>query len=207
VRHGMDYWIARLQQLANEGLADHPALNFERERYQQIAQIAAQMQQTPPGPSLDGLYTEPHALITPMTGVRAAVIHEGRVLLVHENHTGTWSLPGGFADVGQTPAGAAIQEVREESGHHIRVTKLVAVYNRRAHPMTPSPLEFHMFYFLCELIDGDVRDVFVPNTETLAAEFFPEDALPPLDATKITPHQIARCFAHYRDPSLPTEFD
>lgn len=39
-----------------------------------------------------------------------------RVLLVHHNATGLWLFPGGHVDDGETPAEAAVREVREETG-------------------------------------------------------------------------------------------
>jgi hypothetical protein len=32
-------------------------------------------------------------------------------------------------------------------------------------------------------------------------------ALPPLSLGRVNHHQLERALAHYRDPSLPTEFD
>ena len=37
--------------------------------------------------------------------------------------------------------------------------------------------------------------------------FYPEDGLPGLSISRVTPGQIARLFEHHRDLSLPTDFD
>jgi hypothetical protein len=43
--------------------------------------------------------------------------------------------------------------------------------------------------------------------ETVEVAFFPEESIPPLSQTRVTPAQIARCFAHLQNPGWPTDFD
>ena len=59
------------------------------------------------------------------TGADAAFV-EGRILLVREASDGSWALPGGWADVNDSPAEAAMREVLEESGFEARAVKLAA---------------------------------------------------------------------------------
>lgn len=48
------------------------------------------------------------------------LVHAGRVLLQrrsqHVHHPGTWSIPGGALESGETPEAAALREAREEAG-------------------------------------------------------------------------------------------
>lgn len=57
---------------------------------------------------------------TPNVDVRSAVFREGpradEILLVREPEDGLWSPPGGWADVGEPPAEAAVREVRKSPG-------------------------------------------------------------------------------------------
>lgn len=54
----------------------------------------------------------------PGVGVGVIIQQEGKILLVRRtNHgAGTWSTPGGYLDVGESPEACAIREVREETG-------------------------------------------------------------------------------------------
>ena len=61
--------------------------------------------------------------------MRAAVFRDdGRILLVRETADGgRWTLPGGWADVDQSPRESVVREVREEAGVEVSVRKLAAV--------------------------------------------------------------------------------
>ncbi|HEX2892412.1 MAG TPA: NUDIX domain-containing protein [Marmoricola sp.] len=56
--------------------------------------------------------------------VGVAVVHAGRVLAARRCRRGTpggWELPGGKVDRGETPAEAAVREIREELGCEVEV--------------------------------------------------------------------------------------
>ena len=135
--------------------------------------------------------------------MRAAVFRENRILLVRESTDGAWSLPGGWADVGESPADAVVREVREESGYETRAVKLLAVYDRNRHGHPPFPFHAYKLFFRCELIGGEAA----LSNETTGVDWFAEDALPPISTIRVTAAQIHRFFEHYRNPDWPTDFD
>ena len=140
---------------------------------------------------------------TPKVDVRAAVFDGEGILLIKEPDDGGWSLPGGWADVGESPAEAIAREVYEESGYRVRVTRLLSAYDRDRHGHPPSPYYVYKLAFLCEILEHD---------PSVAAEadgigFFPADAIPLLSLPRVTPAQIERFFEHYRNPNLPADFD
>src|SRR5215212_9055650 len=51
-----------------------------------------------------------------------------RLLLVRRCDSGTWELPGGRVDIGETAVDAAIRETAEEAGVHVVVTGLVGIF-------------------------------------------------------------------------------
>lgn len=76
-----------------------------------------------PAPSAGGDPGVPAPPVQPCVG--AVVLDDaGRLLLVrrrNEPGRGLWSVPGGRVEPGETPAGAAAREVREETGLDVRV--------------------------------------------------------------------------------------
>ena len=203
--HRWLHWAQQLQAVAQTGA--HFAVNdFDRQRYAVVREVAAQMLAAGSGADpkvIAGLFAAENGYATPRLDVRAAVFRDNRILLVQERSDGLWTLPGGFADVGDGPAEAAEREVREESGFEVRATKLAALYdrNRQGHP--PFPWHQWKVLFVCELLGGEAT----PSIETTAVDFFAEDALPPLSQGRTTARQIRHMFEHHRNPSLPTSFD
>jgi ADP-ribose pyrophosphatase YjhB (NUDIX family) len=68
-------------------------------------------------------------------------------------------VPGGWADVNETPSGAAEREVFEEAGLRTRATKLLSIYDRERqghHP--PFPYHVYKVAFLCEWENVFLRD-------------------------------------------------
>jgi ADP-ribose pyrophosphatase YjhB (NUDIX family) len=53
--------------------------------------------------------------------------------LVKERSEGLWTLPGGWADVGDSPSFAAVRKVKEEPGYDVAAKKLAAVHDRDKH--------------------------------------------------------------------------
>src|SRR5579885_1299931 len=142
----------------------------------------------------------------PKVGVRGAVFRDdGAILLVREVSDGRWALPGGWAEVNAAPAESVAREVREESGFAVVPRKLAAVFDR-AGPPAPGGWPFHIYrlFFLCDIVGGAAT----PSDETSEVRFFGEHEIPDdLSANRSSHYHIARMFAHYRDPALPTEFD
>jgi len=205
------HWLElarRFQALAQNGLA-YCKDPYDRERYEEIRCLAAEMMATGAGlrdnvPILDLFKTEV-GYATPKIGVRAAAFDRERILLVRERKDGLWTVPGGWADVGNAPSVAAIREVKEESGYDVVVKKLAALYDqdqdRHGHP--PMPYHIYTIFFVCELCGGAPVD----SLETSGVDFFEEDRLPPLSLPRITPVQVKHMFDHHRNPEWPTSFD
>jgi ADP-ribose pyrophosphatase YjhB (NUDIX family) len=200
-------WARRLAALAQSGLA-FTADPYDRERYEAIRQIAAEM--TAALGELDvrrvlEALTDSEGYATPKIDVRGVVFRDHEILLVRERADGCWTLPGGWADAWRTPRESAEREVEEESGVAVRATKLLAVLDRTIqghHP--PHPFRVYKLFFRCEIVGGALH---ASGLETTDVGFFHEEAIPPLSHARTTERQIARFFEHLRDPTLPTDFD
>lgn len=199
-------WAKQLAALAQNGLtfSDNP---YDIERYEHLRNIAVEMMAE--GFDLDkksvlDLFSREQGYATPKVDVRGAAFRDGKILLVREALDGGWTLPGGWADPCQTPSEAVVREIFEESGFEARVTKLAAVYDRSKHPHLPQiPFHIYKLFFLCEITGGAATE----SHETTGVGFFAEDNIPELSISRTLPFQIARLFDHYRDPTLPTDFD
>src|SRR5262245_9376595 len=198
-------WVRRLQAIAQNGLmfSKDPC---DRERYEQVRSVAAEILASYAGVNIAVIRTLLHTELgyaTPKIDVRGAVFDANRVLLVREQSDGLWTLPGGWADVGESPAEAVVREIREESGFETQVCKLVALYDRNKHEHPPMLFHVYKAFFLCNLIGGHA----VTSHETSAVAFFSREELPPLSTARVTVGQIDRLFAHHANRALPTEFD
>ena len=62
----------------------------------------------------------------------------GRLLLVRRCDSGTWELPGGRVDVGETAVEAAVRETAEEAGVRVLVTEIAGLFTDPGH-VDPLP--------------------------------------------------------------------
>ncbi len=199
-------WASRLQAIAQNGLTfAHD--DYDIERYRAIREIAAEM--VAAGSGLDialirALVSRDKGYTTPKVDVRGVAFREDRLLLVRERSDGRWTLPGGWADVGESPAENVVREMYEESGFQTRAVKILAIFDRSKHPHEPAfPFHVYKFFIACDIIGGKET----PSSETDAVGFFAENELPQLSVTRVTSWQMHRLFEHHRDPKLPTDFD
>jgi ADP-ribose pyrophosphatase YjhB (NUDIX family) len=198
-------WAREVQAIAQTGLA-FTEEGYDHQRYRRLMEIAAEItasESVLPQEEILRLFLAHPGYATPKIDVRGAVIASGRILLVQEKSDSCWSMPGGWADVGDIPSVMIAREVREESGLEVVARKVVGIFDANR---SGRPLEFfHAFkiIFLCERISGEP----VGGDETSAAEFFAPDALPPLSSNRTNERHIREVFAHVADPLRPTAFD
>jgi len=199
-------WSRKLQAIAQNGLLFTKDA-YDRERYESIRDIAAQIMAAGSGEPLEvisGLFTAQAGYATPKVDVRGVVFRDDKILLVRETQDGLWTLPGGWADPNESPSESVTREISEESGFNTRALKLLAVFDRSKHGHTPlHPFHVYKILIRCEIESGAPR----PSLETLEVAFFRETAIPDLSLSRVTPPQIARCFQHLRHPEWPTDFD
>ncbi len=201
-------WIQQIQAIAQTGLAFSPD-PYDRQRYEQLRQLAALIASRhtdAPFDRIDGLFGNLKGYATPRIEVRGAVFDQNhKLLMVREAADGDrWTLPGGWVDVGNTPAQAICREILEESGYETRITKLAAVWDRRRHPYPQGPFSCVVMFFLAELIGGTAT----LSIETSGLEWFSADRLPvDLSLGRVLPDQLRCMVLHHHHPELITEFD
>jgi 8-oxo-dGTP pyrophosphatase MutT (NUDIX family) len=88
-------------------------------------------------PDIEVMITQQSGYATPKLGVCGAVFRDDRILLVRETaDEHRWTLPGGLADVNESPAEAVAREVREEAGFAVRAYRPSALPTR-SHAASP----------------------------------------------------------------------
>lgn len=197
-------WAREIQALSQTGLT-YSESEYATQRYERLqgiaAEIVAQHTHLPIPAILEGFKLE-CGYATVKVDVRGAIVRDGRILLVQERCDEKWCLPGGWADVGDTPAEMVTREIREESGFEAVSRKIVGIYDANR----TEPLEFFHAYkivFLCDIAGGEARI----SNETMGVDFFDFDQLPPLSTYRTGPRHLAHVQAHLKDPQRPTEFE
>jgi ADP-ribose pyrophosphatase YjhB (NUDIX family) len=200
-------WARKVQAIAQNGL-QFTQDTFDRERYEQLQELVSTILSAETGITpgeLQGLWLGDEGYATPKVDVRGGVFDQDKVLLVRERSDGKWTLPGGWVDVGDSPAFAVEREIREESGYLAKAVKLAALLDRNnpVHGHPPSILHIYKLFFICDLTGGTAT----LSNETDGVEFFPVGALPPLSTGRATRAQIERLYQHQLNRGLPTDFD
>jgi ADP-ribose pyrophosphatase YjhB (NUDIX family) len=197
-------WAREIFSLSQSGIT-YSGNQYDIDRYRRLQEITAEMiasQSDMPKESVQESFSMQAGYITPKVDVRGAVVRDNKILLIQERADGNWAMPGGWADLGNSPASVAEREVFEESGFHVKAEKVVAVIDANR----IQPLEFYHAYkiiFLCKLLDGEPRI----SHETLAVDFFELNKLPPLSIYRTNEDMLREVFAHVQDPDRPTAFE
>ena len=199
-------WAREIQSLAHTSL--HYAQNhFESARAQRLLEIASEIvagNSEMEAQEVLVAFTAQPGYITPKVDVRAAVFRDGELLLVREVMDGKWTLPGGWADVGETPSLAVEREVQEEAGLSVRATRLIGVYDANRVPGELPLYHAYKLLFLCEPGGGEL----MTSEETSEVAFFKIAELPPsLSDHRTTPRHIQDAIAAYENPDFPVVFD
>ena len=197
-------WIAELQSIAQAGLTYGKDV-YDRERYQRIREITAEMMAAKTGLSLEkvtDLFCGETGYQTPKVDTRAAIFKDNKIILVHESD-GTWSLPGGWVEFNLSIKENTIKEIREETGLEATAEKIIAIHDRNKHNVPEYVYGVYKIFVLCRVHGGE----FVKNIETTGFEYFAEDEIPTLALAKNNEEQVKMCFRAYNDPNWEVEFD
>ena len=165
-----------LRTIARNGLtyATNP---FDQERYAHLLDLASaaygEVLSVPADEARRRLVAE-LGYVTPKVGADGAIFDEdGRILLVLRADDQTWCLPGGWVDANESPAEAAVREVREETGLEARSVGLVDVFTRLP-SVERGPHTVLTISYLCEVVGGEPRG----SHETLEVRYWRIEDVP-----------------------------
>jgi ADP-ribose pyrophosphatase YjhB (NUDIX family) len=108
-------------------------------------------------------YRDPNAPVANniVVAVSVFVVGEGeQLLMIRRTDNDLYSIPGGEQEIGETVAGAAVREVKEETGVDVQVTGLIGVYSDPEHVIAYDDGEVRQEFSLCFRaisLGGDLR--------------------------------------------------
>lgn len=181
-------YILKIQSIAKIGLVfskDPYAIT----NYQQINDLSLEMLEK----LMDIEFHRPNYFSrdiypTPSVSVRAVVVNDkkDKVLMVRESNSGTYSFPGGWADLYDSAGQTAINESSQEAGADIEIIRLVGVLNR-----TPFKTGVYVPEYLV-VFEAKVRGKLHEHEyETDDVNWFDIDNLPPM-SRKVAKQEIDR---------------
>ena len=112
---------------------------------------------------------------TPNISVRTVILNKNndKVLLVREANTHSYSLPGGWCDLYDSPSEAASKECSQEAGADVKIERLIGILNRTPFKNDGSVPEY-VLAFLASL----TSPLHEHEYETDEVKWFPVDNLP-----------------------------
>ncbi len=181
-------WAMKIQSIAQTGLA-YCRDEFDRERYTELRELSAEMlaerTELPVG-RVRELFCGESGYQTPKLDTRAAIVEDGRILLVRERD-GRWALPGGWCDVDRSVAENTVKEALEETGLTVEAERLIAVQDWRRHNACNYIYGIIKIIVLCRAIGGE----FAQNIETTETAYFSAEELPEQLAVEKTSREQA----------------
>jgi 8-oxo-dGTP diphosphatase len=134
----------------------------------------------------------------PVLGVGALIFDRGRILLVERGRPplkGSWSLPGGVLEAGETLKEGIRREVREETGLEVEPVGIFEVFERILPDRKGRP-EYHyvLIDFLCRIAGGRL----VPGDDVRRAAWVSKSELGHYNITEGTRAVIERAFRRRR---------
>ena len=111
--------IARtLQSIGQTGLTFTENV-YDIERYQQLLDISSEIIANSSHLNRNKIildFKNQKGYATPKIDIRGAIVENNKILLVQEIPDKLWCLPGGWAEIGESPSEAIKREILEETG-------------------------------------------------------------------------------------------
>jgi len=192
MKHQLDL-IKRIKSIADIGLV-YTEDDYDKDRYTELKEISLKLLtevSDQPLKVLQNFLLPEKDYPTVKVDVRGFVLNDAdEILMVKESVDGKWTIPGGWADIGDSPSEAVLKEVKEETGFEAEVVRLLAIYDKRFHDHPPELFYIYKIMFFCKIVGGELQHGF----DMQGADFFPMDELPELSKDRILESQLKHLF-------------
>ena len=118
---------------------------------------------------------ETKRIVTPLLAVDAVILFQDGIVLIKRDNppfAGSYALPGGFVEVGETVEAAVVREACEETGLVIELQGLVGIYS--------NPARDPRGHVVSAAFLAKGRGVLLAGSDARSAQVFPLESLPPL---------------------------
>jgi 8-oxo-dGTP diphosphatase len=184
-------FILKVQAISKIGL-EFSKDAFALENYQELADVSTAMLKT----FTEVDFKRPHYFAkdiypTPNVSVRMLILNDRQeLLMVQEKSDHGFTIPGGWADLFESPVEAIVKECLQEAGAHVKVTKLVGVYHFDFFHRQQAQSQYALVF------SGHLTAPLVPfGHEIMAVQYFPLTQLPPNLSSKISREDLLRFIA------------
>lgn len=196
-----NHFVSKILALSKTGLkfSKDP---YALENYAELRDLAMnQIHETSQVPEGFVLYPK-DAYPTPNVSVRIVIFNEqGQLLMVQEAQDGKYCIPGGWCDVYESARENAVKEVHQETGLHVEIDRLLAVFQRDLYKEIPTMVSEYVLYFSAKVTGGELQS----NHEILSVAYYDLNDLPIL-SRKTSPGELHKALEVYQK-QLDVYFD
>ena len=150
-------FLEELRRIAQWGLG-YTRDPYDIERYERLLELASHRYSELSGVDAtvirERFQSEIGGNVTPKVGLDAAIFDDaGKLLLIRRSDDQCMALPGGWAELGETPEAGIAREVIEETGLTVDVRDLIGHYTRLPGKFGDPHTSYHLI-FHCIVTDG-----------------------------------------------------
>ncbi|MQL54477.1 NUDIX hydrolase [Acidianus ambivalens] len=135
----------------------------------------------------------------PLIAVGGVIFSGKRVLLVQRSkppNKGSWAIPGGKVEFGETLKEALKREMKEELNVNVEPKELLGVIE-----IIKEGFHYVILDFICEIKSGEIK----AGSDALDAKFFSLEEMSKIPISPTTIEMIRRYFEGERTPLFVTE--
>lgn len=183
-------WAVEIQAIAQAGLY-YSDIDFDIERFERLREIANEMieyKSEIPLNKIKEIFSSETGYQTPKLATKAVIFKDNKILMVQEN-TGIWTLPGGWCDVDRSLVENTIKEAKEEAGIDVEVDYIIGItYSGKDKRI--DALKITTAFLKCNYLGGE----FKKNIETIDSNYFSFEELQDINIGKVSMRQLKMCF-------------